>query len=503
MQTDEDILQKHRNLILQASGDGVYGIDADGLTTFSNPAAERLTGYSSEELVGKGSHALIHHSHADGSHFPNTECPIYAAFKDGKVHRVTDEVFWRKDGSNFPVEYISSPIIDNGEITGAVVSFRDITDRKQAEMALSESEERYRKIVESTHEAIILARVSDGVMLDVNDEACRMLGITRDALMTKTAEDLHPHQMGVHREFMASLLATGKVKTDKLSWLASNGTPIPLRVSASVVQLQEARCILFIAQDMREYLKAEQRARKLQADLHHGARVSSMGELASGLAHELNQPLAAMMNYLQACKMLIDAADTGAPGKVLEYLSKAAAQAERAGKIISGLRSFVQKGECNRTAGDLNEIAKEAIGLLAPNATAEGIDFRTIFSSDLPRISVDRIQIQQVVFNLVRNAIEALSTVADAQLTVTTSASNDNSVQICISDNGPGVSDDMLTKLFVAFTTTKSGGMGVGLSICKSIVEDHGGQIRADRNPGGGLRFAVTLPAEVGGSPDV
>jgi len=503
MKSNEDVLLKHRNLILEATGDGVYGIDANGLTTFSNPAAERLTGFSSDELIGKSSHTLIHHSHPDGSHFPNTECPIYAAFKDGKVHHVTDEVFWRKDGSSFPVEYVSTPIIDDGEIVGAVVSFRDITERKQTEAALSESEERYRKIVESTHEAIFLVRIADGIMLDVNDEACRMVGYSRDELITKTTEDLHHHQMNIHREFMASLLASGRAKTDRLSCLSSNGEQIPVRVSASVIQLQEEECILFIAQDMREHLKAEQKARTLQANLHHGARVSSMGEMASGLAHELNQPLAAVMNYLQACQMLIEANDTGASDQLSDYIGRAADQAERAGKIISGLRSFVKKGECNRTIEDLNEIAEEAIGLLAANAAAEGIDFRVSSASDLPLVSVDRIQIQQVVFNLVRNAIEALSLVAGAQLTVTTSTSNGDSAQISIRDNGPGVADEMLAKLFDAFTTTKPDGMGVGLSISKSIVEEHSGKIRVDRNTGGGLCFTFTLPAEIGDGADV
>lgn len=499
MPIEKDILLKHRNLILEASGDGVYGIDTEGLTTFSNPAAERLTGFSSEEMLGQRSHALIHHSHADGSHFPNTECPIYAAFKDGKVHRITNEVFWRKDGTSFPVEYISTPIMDDGEIVGAVVSFRDITDRKRAEAALSESEERYRKIVESTHEAIFLIRVSDGVMLDVNDEACRMLGFSRDELINRTAEDLHAHQMDTHRQFMDELLASNRVKTDKLSCLASNGERIPVRASASVIQLQGEECILFLSQDMREYLKAERRARKLQADLHHGSRVSAMGEMASGMAHELNQPLTAVMNYLQACQMLFDAKDKDKDNqnKLSEYLGKAVDQAERAGKIISGLRSFVHKGESNRHVGDLNEIAAEAGDLLASNARAEGIDFVIRLADDLPRICVDKIQIQQVVFNLVRNAVEALAKTDNGQLTITTSAIG-NGVQICVADSGPGVDDSMIDHLFDAFTTTKTDGMGVGLSICKTIIEDHGGEIRAKHNLTGGMSFTFTLPGADG-----
>jgi two-component system, LuxR family, sensor kinase FixL len=496
MAADTDLDHKHWELILQASGDGVYGIDKDGLTTFSNPASERLTGFSSEDLLGKSSHSLVHHSHADGSHFPNTECSIYAAFKDGKVHRVTDEVFWRKDGSSFPVEYISTPIIDNDEIVGAVVSFRDITDRKKAEEALLESEERYRKIVASTHEAIFLVRIADKVMLDVNNEACVMLGFQRDELLTKQGKDLHPHQMGIYQDFVDSLLATGKEKSDRLSCLASNGEQIPVRVSASVIQLQKDDCILFIAQDMREYLKAERQARKLQADLHHGARVSAMGEMASSMAHELNQPLTAVMNYLQACQMLFEAGGAENHAKVSEYVGKSVDQAERAGKIISGLRSFVQKGEVNRSVENLNQIAEEASNLLASNAIAESIDFKLNFADDLPPIRVDKIQIQQVVFNLVRNAVEALADTKNAQLTITTLAKG-NAVQICIRDNGPGVDDTMLGQLFDAFTSSKLDGMGVGLSICKSIIEDHEGEIDASRNSDRGMCFTFRLPGVV------
>jgi PAS domain S-box-containing protein len=127
----EDI-EQHNQLILQAVGEGIYGVNGEGVTTFVNQAAERMLGYSADELVGHNMHTLLHHTHADGSHYPATDCPIYAAFKDGVVHQVEDEVFWRKDGSAFPVEYTSTPIREHGRLVGAVVVFRDISDRKEA-----------------------------------------------------------------------------------------------------------------------------------------------------------------------------------------------------------------------------------------------------------------------------------------------------------------------------------------------------------------------------------
>jgi len=213
---DDKQHQKHLDLILEASGDGIYGLDCDGITTFVNPAAERLTGYSSEEMVGKPQHVLIHHTRVDGSEYPRLECPIYAAFNDGKVHHVSDEVFWRKDGSSFPVEYVSTPILDDGELVGAVVSFRDITERKRAEAALRESEERYRKIFDATHDAIFLVDAGDGAILNANEEACRMLGYSHNALTAMTADDIHPQEIPALRNFFAEVSERGKSTTDTL-----------------------------------------------------------------------------------------------------------------------------------------------------------------------------------------------------------------------------------------------------------------------------------------------
>ncbi|MFT7595940.1 MAG: two-component system sensor kinase FixL, partial [Paracoccaceae bacterium] len=490
---DEQLLQKQLELILAATGDGVYGLDCDGLTTFSNPAAERLTGYSAEEMLGVGSHGLIHHTHADGSHFPKEECPIYAAFKDGKVHRVTDQVFWRKDGSSFPVEYISTPIIDDGQIVGAVVAFNDITERKQAEAALLESEERYRKIVEATHELIFLINAEDGAILDVNEEACQMLNYSKSELTAKSIEDLHDHEMPQMRRFMADIRANGRSKTDRLSCLSANGDKIPVRMSASLLQLQGKECVLVMAQDLREYVEAERQSRKLQNDLHHVSRLSAMGEMASGMAHELNQPLTAVMNYLQACQIILASDKDDHKDKVADYMTKAIDQAERAGKIISGLRTFVQKGEVKRTLENLNKIVDEASNLVVTGAPTDGIEFKLDLADDLPLLCVDKIQIQQVIFNLVRNAVEALAQTENAKVTIAT-ARLDDCVTVRIQDNGPGVDDEFQGKLFDAFVTTKTEGMGVGLSICQSIIEGHCGQITARRNPDAGMSFAFKIP---------
>lgn len=365
------------DLILQATGDGVYGLNAEGKTVFANPAAARLTGFSTQEMLGNSQHELSHHSHSDGSSYDVHECPIYLAFKDGKIHRESGEVFWRKDGTNFPVEYVSTPIWDDGELIGAVVSFRDISERVALEAKLVESKER-------------------------------------------------------------------------------------------------------------EHL--------LQSDLHHVARVSAMGEVASAMAHELNQPLTAVMNYVQASRRLLEANTETAKEKALGYMEKAIAQAGRAGDIIRGLRKFVEKEDTERTFENINEIIKEAIALVLPDGRSSTIKFTTQLSPDLPEILVHKVRLQQVVVNLVRNAVEVLENREAPQMEVSTRWHNDNAIEVCVCDNGPGLPVEISQKLFQSFVTTKQNGMGVGLSICKTIVEEHGGEINALSNPHGGVTFCFTLP---------
>lgn len=492
---DEKLFHKHHALILSATGDGVFGLDADGATFFANPAAERLTGYSAEEMHGKPSHALLHHSHADGAHYPREDCPIYAAFRDGKVHRVTDEVFWRKDGSSFPIEYVSTPLLDDGEIVGAVVTFRDVTEEKLAKDALRESEERYRKIVEATHDVILLMRARDGAIVDANAEACAMLGYTLEELRALSATDLHAHEVPAFQVFLDVIMANGRATADHLSLRASGGEQIPIRVSASLIQLDGVDCILAMAQDLRAVIEAEKHTRKLQADLLHGSRLSAMGEMASGLAHELNQPLTAVMNYLQASQIALGK-DGAASEKATGYIDKAIEQAARAGKIIHGLRTFVQKADSNRQFEDLNQIVAEACQLLQYGAAAEDINFGFDLADQLPPVFVDKIQIQQVIFNLVRNAVEALADQDNGTLTVSTAMHDGQAVMVSVFDNGAGLDQDVADTLFQAFTTTKSDGMGVGLSICQSIVQDHGGSITANRNEGAGMTFRFTLPKD-------
>jgi len=382
------------------------------------------------------------------------------------------------------------------------VAFRDVTEERRAKDALYESEERYRKIVEATHDAIFLLRAEDGMILDANDEASVMLGYEHHDLTAKTAADLHAHELTELAAMLEAVRNTGRSESHRLSIRASNGERIPVRISASLLQIKGENCVLAMAQDLRTAIEAERRTRKLQADLLHGSRLSAMGELASGMAHELNQPLTAVMNYLQACHLVFQSGGQNTEDKVLGYMDKAIEQAERAGKIISGLRSFVQKSDASRSFEDVNDIVAEASRLMLFGAAAEDVEFRIELADHLPQVLVDKIQIQQVVFNLVRNAVEALANSKNGQLTVSTTKDPDSdAVIVRVYDTGTGVDEALVETLFSAFTTTKADGMGVGLSICHSIVDDHCGKIWAERNDSGGMTFSFSLPP-VQGTPE-
>jgi two-component system, LuxR family, sensor kinase FixL len=243
-----------------------------------------------------------------------------------------------------------------------------------------------------------------------------------------------------------------------------------------------------------ERQKTEARLQELQAELVHMSRLTAMGEMASALAHELNQPLSAIANYLKGSRRLLkDESDERA--KILaDAMDKAAEQALRAGEIIRRLRDFVARGESERRVEDVKKLVEEASALALVGAKDRGVRVRFEFDPKIDFVLADKVQVQQVLLNLMRNAIEAMEDVARRELVVSTAAAKDNTVAISVADTGTGIAPEISAQLFQPFITTKRHGMGVGLSISRTIIEAHGGAITALPNPEGGTVFAFTLP---------
>ncbi|NJO37550.1 MAG: GAF domain-containing protein [Rhizobiales bacterium] len=243
--------------------------------------------------------------------------------------------------------------------------------------------------------------------------------------------------------------------------------------------------------------EAEALQGQLRLQLLNTARLASMGELAAALAHELNQPLTAITNFVNAVRHRMLASDGGHDEDILELMDDAVSETQRAGELVHRLRNFVQRGDIERAPVDLAALVLDAAKLALSTSSSGAIDLKTAFPADLPPIEVDSVQIEQVVFNLVRNAIDAMGSSQTRQLSLGIDGKEGRMVEVAVEDSGPGIADDILPTLFKPFESSKLGGMGIGLSLCRSIVEAHGGRM-AFANTGDGARFSFTLPATNG-----
>jgi two-component system sensor histidine kinase TtrS len=364
-------LEQQQELILNSVAEGIYGVDLTGRTTFVNRSLLNLTGWRADELIGANQHEILHHSHADGRPHPADECPVYATFRDNQTRFVDDDVFWRKDGTSFPVEYSSTPIRDEqGATLGTVVVFRDVTERKEA----------------------------------------------------------------------------------------------------------------------------EERVRRHQAELAHVARLSTLGEIASGIAHELNQPLTAIATNARACIRMLESGRSSGE-QCSDVMDRVAAQAERAGEVIRQIRHFVRKEPPDLRPTPLRLILDTVLGLLRPEAKRAGVELAVDQTDRDPWVLAQEIQIEQVLLNLGRNAIEAMAgSPGPRRLVLSAKPDRHGHIALAVTDTGPGLAPDIRERVFEPFVTSKPQGMGLGLSISAGIVEVHGGSLSVESEPGSGASFRFTLP---------
>ena len=242
-------------------------------------------------------------------------------------------------------------------------------------------------------------------------------------------------------------------------------------------------------------LGSERRLHKLQAELLHVSRLNAMVQMSSAIAHELHEPLTAIMNYVEAARRTLGSAGQEAVTRAQEIIGKASKQIMRADSIIRSLREFTEKRECRRTRESLNNVIEEAIALAFAGAAQDNVKIRLDLDPALPPVLIDRIQIQQVLINLIHNSIEAMHTADRRELLVAARPEEPGFVQVTVSDTGPGLPEDVRRRLFQPFVTTKDNGMGIGLTICQTIVEAHGGSIWTVQGiaPGADFRFRLPL----------
>ena len=272
-----------------------------------------------------------------------------------------------------------------------------------------------------------------------------------------------------------------------------DGSTFPMELAVGEMKSGDRRFFTGFIRDLTERQKTEARLQELQSELVHISRLTAMGEMASTLAHELNQPLSAISNYLKGSKRLLEGRRDEKSTAMRDALEKAADQAMRAGQIIRRLRDFVSRGESERRVESITKLVEEASALALVGVKDRGIRVQFQFDPAVDLVLADRVQIQQVLLNLIRNAVDAMESSQSRDLTVSITPVENGYVRISVADSGSGIAPEVAEQLFQPFITTKRQGMGVGLSISRTIVEAHGGRIWVEPNPSGGTIFHFTL----------
>jgi two-component system, LuxR family, sensor kinase FixL len=376
--------------------------------------------------------------------------------------------------------------------------FLDIDEEKQLEDALRTRESHLRSILDTVPDAMIVIN-GDGIVQLFSTAAERMFGYAEREAIGKNVSELMPMpDRARHDGYLARYLSTGERHIIGIGRIVTgkrrDGTTFPMHLSIGEMQSGGALYFTGFVRDLTEHQETQARLQELQSELVHISRLSAMGEMASALAHELNQPLAAISNYMKGSRRLLaDSTDPNAP-KIESAMDRAAEQAIRAGQIIRRLRDFVSRGESEKRVESLSKLIEEAGALGLTGAREQNIQLRFNLNPDFDLVLVDRVQIQQVLVNLFRNALEAMSQSSQRELIVSNAEVGDEMLEVTVSDTGSGFHDDVKSHLFQTFFTTKETGMGVGLSISRSIIEGHGGRMWAETNASGGATFRFTLP---------
>jgi two-component system sensor kinase FixL len=360
----------------------------------------------------------------------------------------------------------------------------------------------------AAHLASILDTVPDamivideqGIVQSFSTAATRLFGYEAAEVIGKNIKIMMPSPYREnHDGYLARYLSTGERRIIGIGRVVvgerKDGSTFPMELAVGEMKSGDQRYFTGFIRDLTERQKTEARLQELQSELVHISRLTAMGEMASALAHELNQPLSAITNYMKGSRRLLERTTDERAGVVREAMDSAAEQAIRAGQIIRRLRDFVARGESERRVEGMAKLVEEASALALVGIKDQGIHVRFDLNRSNDLVLADKVQIQQVLLNLIRNAIEAMHDSPRRELLISTTPAEDGMLLISVADTGAGISPEVSGQLFRPFVTTKRQGMGVGLSISRTIFEAHGGRIWIEPNPGGGTVFQFTLRA--------
>lgn len=354
-------------------------------------------------------------------------------------------------------------------------------------------------ILDTVPEAMIVID-ERGVIQSFSSAAERLFGCHADEAIGKNVNILMPDPYrGNHDSYLQRYITTGERRIIGIGRVVVgrrvDGSTFPMELAVGEMRSGERRFFTGFIRDLTERQQTEARLQELQSELVHISRLTAMGEMASTLAHELNQPLSAISNYLTGSRRILEAETDERSATLRDALAKAADQAMRAGQIIRRLRDFVARGESERRVENIAKLIEEASALALVGVKDRGIRVQFNFDPDVDLVLADRVQVQQVLLNLIRNAMDAMEDAPVRNLTISIAPDEDGQVRVSVADSGSGIAPEIAEQLFQPFITTKRQGMGVGLSISRTIVEAHGGRIWVEPSPGGGTTFHFTLAA--------
>lgn len=409
-----------------------------------------------------------------------------------RVHRHSDAGHWVRTLGAIVTDAQGKP----ARLSGIVL---DIDNEKRLDDALKTRERHFSSILDTVPDAMIVID-EHGIMQFFSSAAERQFGHSEPEAIGQNISILMPEpDRSRHDGYIARYLKTGERRIIGIGRIVTgmrkDGTTFPMHLTIGEMQSGGKPYFTGFVRDLTEQQQTQARLQELQSELVHVSRLTAMGEMASALAHELNQPLSAISNYMKGSRRLLaDSTDPNTP-KIVAALDRAAEQAVRAGQIIRRLRNFVSRDESEKRVESISKLIEEAGALGLTGAREQGVMLRFNLNPAHDLVFADRVQIQQVLVNLFRNALEAMASSARRELIASNTRAADEMIEIAILDTGHGFGADIQPKLFQPFFTTKEHGMGVGLSISRTIIETHGGRMWAETNEAGGATFRFTLPA--------